>query len=142
MVQVRNSLTNSNPTERSIILFSLVYRTSGKPIAFLLMAERATVTVCHHMTRVVAMHSRRADAVFIAVGKPGLLTADMIKPGAVVIDIGINQIDGPEGKPQVVGDCDYEACREVAGWINPVQVALDPLPLRCSCAIPFLQHAD
>lgn len=99
----------------------------GKPIAFLLMAEGATVTVCHHMTRHVPMHSRRADAVFVAVGKPGLLGADMIKPGAVVIDIGINQIEGTDGKPKVVGDCDYEACREVAGWITPVPGGVGPV---------------
>lgn len=99
----------------------------GKPIAFLLMAEGATVTVCHHMTRHVPVHSRRADAVFVAVGKPGLLGPDMIKPGAVVIDIGINQIEGPDGKPKVVGDCDYEACREVAGWITPVPGGVGPV---------------
>ena len=64
----------------------------GKPAAFMLMAEGATVTVCHHMTRSVAAHSRRADAVLVAVGKPKFLRADMVKPGAAVIDIGINQI--------------------------------------------------
>jgi methylenetetrahydrofolate dehydrogenase (NADP+)/methenyltetrahydrofolate cyclohydrolase len=99
----------------------------GKPIAFLLMAEGATVTVCHHMTREVTVHSRRADAVFVAVGKPGLLTGSMIKPGAVVIDIGINQIEGPEGKPKVVGDCDYDSCHEVAGWITPVPGGVGPV---------------
>jgi len=99
----------------------------GKPIAFLLMAEGATVTVCHHMTREVTVHSRRADAVFVAVGKPGLLTGAMIKPGAVVIDIGINQIEGPEGKPKVVGDCDYDSCHEVAGWITPVPGGVGPV---------------
>ena len=66
----------------------------GKPIAFLLMGLGATVTVCHHMTRSVAMHSRAADAVFVAVGKPGLVTGDMLKPGAALIDIGINRVDG------------------------------------------------
>ena len=68
----------------------------GKPAAFMLMAEGATVTVCHHLTRSVAAHSRRADAVLVAVGKPRFLHADMVKPGAAVIDIGINQITGPE----------------------------------------------
>ena len=99
----------------------------GKPIAFLLMAEGATVTVCHHMTREVAVHSREADVVFIAAGKPGLLTAAMIKRGAVVIDIGINQIEGPDGKFRVVGDCDYESCRSVAGWITPVPGGVGPV---------------
>ena len=68
----------------------------GKPAAFMLMAEGATVTVCHHLTRSVAAHSRRADAVLVAVGKPRFLRADMVKPGAAVIDIGINQITRPQ----------------------------------------------
>ncbi len=99
----------------------------GKPIAFLLMAEGATVTVCHHMTREVAIHSRRADAVFVAVGKPGLLTGAMLKPGAVVIDIGINQVDDGSGSAKVVGDCDFDSCREVAGWITPVPGGVGPV---------------
>jgi methylenetetrahydrofolate dehydrogenase (NADP+)/methenyltetrahydrofolate cyclohydrolase len=101
----------------------------GKPIAFLLMAEGATVTVCHHMTREVTVHSRRADAVFVAVGKAGLLTGDMIKPGAVVIDIGINVIEGPDGNSKVVGDCDYESCLKTAGWITPVPGGVGPVTL-------------
>ena len=99
----------------------------GKPIAFLLMAEGATVTVCHHMTREVAIHTRRADAVFVAVGQPGLLKGDMLKPGVVVIDIGINQIEDDSGVSQVVGDCDYATCREVAGWITPVPGGVGPV---------------
>ena len=99
----------------------------GKPIAFLLMAEGATVTVCHHMTREVAIHTRRADAVFVAVGQPGLLKGDMLKPGVVVIDIGINQIEDESGVSRVVGDCDYATCREVAGWITPVPCGVGPV---------------
>jgi methylenetetrahydrofolate dehydrogenase (NADP+)/methenyltetrahydrofolate cyclohydrolase len=99
----------------------------GKPIAFLLMAEGATVTVCHHMTRDVGMHSRRADAVFVAVGKPDLLNGDMIKPGATVIDIGINQVVDPDGKERVVGDCNYVSCVENAGWITPVPGGVGPV---------------
>jgi methylenetetrahydrofolate dehydrogenase (NADP+)/methenyltetrahydrofolate cyclohydrolase len=99
----------------------------GKPIAFLLMAEGATVTVCHHMTREVAVHSRRADAVFVAVGKAGLLTGNMIKPGAVVIDIGINVVEGEDGKSKLVGDCDYDSCLETAGWITPVPGGVGPV---------------
>ena len=98
----------------------------GKPIAFLLMAHGATVTVCHHETRNIAMHSRSADAVFVAVGKPGLVTGQMLKPGAVVIDIGINQIDTPDG-PKVVGDAEFESCAEVAGWITPVPGGVGPV---------------
>ena len=99
----------------------------GKPIAFLLMAEGATVTVCHHLTREVAVHTRRADAVFVAVGKPGMVKGEMLKPGAVVVDIGINQIKDAKGNIQVVGDCDYDACRRVAGWITPVPGGVGPV---------------
>jgi methylenetetrahydrofolate dehydrogenase (NADP+) / methenyltetrahydrofolate cyclohydrolase len=87
----------------------------GKPAAFMLMAEGATVTVCHHMTRSVAAHSRRADAVLVAVGKPKFLHADMVKPGAAVIDIGINQVTGPNGETMIVGDVDTDGVKEVAG---------------------------
>lgn len=94
----------------------------GKPIAFLLMGLGATVTVCHHMTRSVAMHSRASDAVFVAVGKPGLVTGDMIKPGAALIDIGINRVDG-----RTVGDAEFETCSEVAGWMTPVPGGVGPV---------------
>lgn len=99
----------------------------GKPAAFLLMAEGATVTVCHHMTRSVASHSRRADAVLIAVGIPGFLTADMVKPGAAVIDIGINQITDDDGTSRIVGDADTENVKEVASWITPVPGGVGPV---------------
>lgn len=99
----------------------------GKPIAFLLMAEGATVTVCHHRTRDVQVHSRRADVIFVAVGKPKLLSGNMIKPGAVVIDIGINQVFDDDGGEHIVGDCDYESCYEVAGWITPVPGGVGPV---------------
>lgn len=94
----------------------------GKPIAFLLMGLGATVTVCHHMTRQVARHSRAADAVFVAIGKPGLVTGEMLKPGAAVIDIGINQVDG-----RTVGDVDFESACDVAGWVTPVPGGVGPV---------------
>src|SRR5207244_5678614 len=84
----------------------------GKPAAFMLMAEGATVTVCHHLTRSVAAHSRRADAVLVAAGKPKVLRADMVKPGAAVIDIGINLVPGPDGKMMVVGDVDTDGVKD------------------------------
>src|SRR5689334_24411393 len=99
----------------------------GKPAAFMLMAEGATVTVCHHMTRSVAAHSRRADAVLVAVGKPKFLHGDMVKPGAAVVDIGINQITGPNGEVQIVGDVDTEAVKEVASWVTPVPGGVGPV---------------
>jgi methylenetetrahydrofolate dehydrogenase (NADP+) / methenyltetrahydrofolate cyclohydrolase len=98
----------------------------GKPIAFLLMAEGATVTVCHHMTRNLAVHSRAADAVFVAVGKPRFITGNMIKPGAAIIDIGINQIIEDE-KAVTTGDVDFESCAEIAGWITPVPGGVGPV---------------
>ena len=99
----------------------------GKPIAFLLMAEGATVTVCHHMTKDVADHSRRADAVFVAVGRPNLITADMLKSGATLIDIGINRVSDEQGKSRIVGDSDFDSCSEKAGWITPVPGGVGPV---------------
>jgi methylenetetrahydrofolate dehydrogenase (NADP+)/methenyltetrahydrofolate cyclohydrolase len=99
----------------------------GKPAAFMLMAEGATVTVCHHMTRSVAAHSRRADAVLVAVGKPKFLHADMVKPGAAVIDIGINQVTGPNGETMIVGDVDTDSVKEVASWVTPVPGGVGPV---------------
>jgi len=99
----------------------------GKPIAFLLMSEGATVTVCHHMTRNLPVHSRQADAIFVAVGKAGFVTGDMIKPGAALIDIGINQATDADGEIKLVGDADFESCVEVAGWITPVPGGVGPV---------------
>jgi methylenetetrahydrofolate dehydrogenase (NADP+)/methenyltetrahydrofolate cyclohydrolase len=99
----------------------------GKPIAFLLMSVGATVTVCHHMTRSVAAHARRADALFVAVGKPRLIRSDMVKPGAAVIDIGINAETAPDGTSRIVGDVDTENVREVASWITPVPGGVGPV---------------
>jgi methylenetetrahydrofolate dehydrogenase (NADP+)/methenyltetrahydrofolate cyclohydrolase len=99
----------------------------GKPAAFLLMAEGATVTVCHHMTRSVAAHSRRADAVLVAVGKPHFLHADMVKPGAAVIDIGINHVVGQNGESRIVGDVDTDSVMEVASWVTPVPGGVGPV---------------
>jgi len=103
----------------------------GKPIALLLVEELATVTICHHGTRNLTYHTRQADALIVAVGKPGLITADMVKPGAAVIDIGINQVDValPDGThtTKIVGDVDYESVHEVAGWITPVPGGVGPM---------------
>ncbi|MBQ8537564.1 MAG: bifunctional methylenetetrahydrofolate dehydrogenase/methenyltetrahydrofolate cyclohydrolase FolD [Clostridia bacterium] len=87
----------------------------GKPMAMLLMQENATVTVCHSRTKDLAAHTRRADILVAAVGKAHFITADMVKPGAVVIDVGINRVEG-----KVVGDVDFTGVSEVAGHITPV----------------------
>jgi methylenetetrahydrofolate dehydrogenase (NADP+) / methenyltetrahydrofolate cyclohydrolase len=113
----------------------------GKPAAFMLMAEGATVTVCHHMTRSVAAHSRRADAVLVAVGKPKFLHADMVKPGAAVIDIGINQVTGPNGETSIVGDVDTDAVKEVASWVTPVPGGVGPVTVAMFMRNAVIAHA-
>ena len=87
----------------------------GKPMAMLLLKENCTVTMCHSRTQNLAEHTRRADVLVAAVGKAGFVTADMVKPGAIVIDVGINRVDG-----KVKGDVDFDAVKEVAGYITPV----------------------
>lgn len=94
----------------------------GMPAAFLLVREDATVTVCHRRTRDLAAHVRRADIVVVAAGHPGLVTGQMLKPGAVVVDVGINVVDG-----SIVGDVDFETAREVASAITPVPGGVGPL---------------
>lgn len=91
----------------------------GKPLAQLLLAAGATVRVCHIDTRNLALHTRQAELVCVAVGRPGLITAEMLAPGATVIDVGINRIKGPDGKGKTVGDVAEDAW-SVAGAITPV----------------------
>lgn len=95
----------------------------GKPIAQILLNKRATVTVCHSRTKDLALHTLRADVLVCATGKPNLITQDMVKPGAVVVDAGISRNE--EGK--VVGDVDFERVKEVAGWISPVPGGVGPM---------------
>ncbi len=97
----------------------------GKPMALMLMAEGATVTICHSKTRDLAAHTKRADIVVAAVGKLNMLTTDMVKPGAVVIDVGMNRT--PEGK--LAGDVDYAKVKEVAGHITPVPGGVGPMTI-------------
>lgn len=105
----------------------------GKPIALHLVEELATITICHHGTRHLPQFTRRADALFVAVGKPGLITGDMVKPGAIVIDIGINQIEVADEdgnlKKKTVGDVDFESVHEVADRITPVPGGVGPVTL-------------
>jgi methylenetetrahydrofolate dehydrogenase (NADP+)/methenyltetrahydrofolate cyclohydrolase len=97
----------------------------GKPMAMLLLQANATVTVCHSGTPDLAHHTRQADIVVAAVGKRNVLTADMVKPGAVVIDVGMNRND--EGK--LCGDVDFEGVREVASFITPVPGGVGPMTI-------------
>jgi methylenetetrahydrofolate dehydrogenase (NADP+)/methenyltetrahydrofolate cyclohydrolase len=99
--------------------------TVGKPMALLLLQANATVTVCHSGTPDLGLHTRQADVVVAAVGRRGTLTADMVKPGALVIDVGINRND--EGK--LCGDVDFDSVKEVAGWITPVPGGVGPMTI-------------
>ncbi len=99
--------------------------TVGKPMALLLLQANATVTVCHSATPDIGFHTRQADIVVAAVGRAGTVKADMVKPGAIVIDVGINRTaDG-----RLCGDVDFEAVREVAGWITPVPGGVGPMTI-------------
>jgi methylenetetrahydrofolate dehydrogenase (NADP+)/methenyltetrahydrofolate cyclohydrolase len=95
----------------------------GKPMAMMLLQKNATVTICHSATRDLKAHTLQADVVVAAVGKRNVLTADMVKPGAVVIDVGMNRNDA--GK--LCGDVDFDGVREVAGWITPVPGGVGPM---------------
>jgi len=97
----------------------------GKPMAMMLLQANATVTVCHSGTPDLAHHTLQADVVVAAVGKRDVLTADMVKPGAVVIDVGMNRND--EGK--LCGDVDFAGVKEVAGWITPVPGGVGPMTI-------------
>ena len=97
----------------------------GKPMAMLLMHAGATVTVCHSQTRDLKGHCLRADILVAAIGKPKMITGDMIKPGAVVIDVGINRL--PDGK--LCGDVDFEGAKEVASYITPVPGGVGPMTI-------------
>ncbi|MFN9078161.1 MAG: bifunctional 5,10-methylenetetrahydrofolate dehydrogenase/5,10-methenyltetrahydrofolate cyclohydrolase [bacterium] len=99
----------------------------GKPIAVLLMRAEATVVSTNKFTRGIADLTRSADVLVAAAGVPGLIKGDMIKPGAVVIDVGINRVAGADGKSITVGDVAFDEAREVAGWISPVPGGVGPM---------------
>jgi methylenetetrahydrofolate dehydrogenase (NADP+) / methenyltetrahydrofolate cyclohydrolase len=103
----------------------------GKPAAQLLLAANATVTMAHSRTRDLAGHARRADILVAAIGKPDFVPGDWVKPGSVVIDVGINRIDVGEGKTKVVGDVDYDAAAKVAGFITPVPGGVGAMTIVC-----------
>ena len=94
----------------------------GKPAALLLLREHATVTICHSRTPDLAAHLREADVVVVAAGRAGLVTGEMLRPGAVVVDVGINVVEG-----RLVGDVDFESCARVASAITPVPGGVGPL---------------
>ncbi|MBN9588470.1 MAG: bifunctional methylenetetrahydrofolate dehydrogenase/methenyltetrahydrofolate cyclohydrolase FolD [Alphaproteobacteria bacterium] len=103
----------------------------GKPAAQLLLAANATVTMAHSRSRDLPMLARRADILVAAIGKPELVKADWIKPGATVIDVGINRVDVGAGKTRLVGDVDYEGAKQVAGAITPVPGGVGAMTIIC-----------
>ncbi|VTU37043.1 Bifunctional protein FolD protein [Variovorax sp. PBS-H4] len=109
----------------------------GKPMALMLLAKSATVTICHSATPDLGVFTRQADVVVAAVGKRNVLTADMVKPGAVIIDVGMNRNE--EGK--LCGDVDFAAVREVAGWITPVPGGVGPMT-RAMLLVNTLEAAE
>ncbi|MFZ5610254.1 MAG: bifunctional methylenetetrahydrofolate dehydrogenase/methenyltetrahydrofolate cyclohydrolase FolD [Pseudomonadota bacterium] len=109
----------------------------GKPMAQLLLRENATVTIAHSRTRDLADKCRRADILVAAVGRPGMIAGDWIKPGATVIDVGINRLEAPEkgaGKTRLVGDVDFAGARARAGAITPVPGGVGPMTIACLLA--------
>ena len=103
----------------------------GLPVAMLLQKRDATVTICHSRTRDLVEHTRRADIIIAAIGQAEMITGDMIKPGATVIDVGINQKADPAAKRgyRLVGDVDFEAAKEIAGAITPVPGGVGPMTI-------------
>jgi methylenetetrahydrofolate dehydrogenase (NADP+)/methenyltetrahydrofolate cyclohydrolase len=102
----------------------------GKPVAQLLLQENCTVTIAHSRTKDLPAVCRRADLLVAAVGRPEMVKGDWVKPGACVIDVGINRIER-DGKGRIVGDCDYQSCAEVAGSITPVPGGVGPMTIAC-----------
>ena len=103
----------------------------GKPMAALLLAESCTVTIAHSRTQDLAGVCREADILVAAVGRPEMIPGDWVKPGATVIDVGINRIEGEEGKTRLVGDVDYASSEAVAGAITPVPGGVGPMTIAC-----------
>jgi methylenetetrahydrofolate dehydrogenase (NADP+)/methenyltetrahydrofolate cyclohydrolase len=103
----------------------------GKPVAQLLLAENATVTVAHSKTRDLPAVCRRADLLVAAIGRPEMIRGDWIKPGATVIDVGINRVAGEGGKPRIVGDVAYTEAAKVAGALTPVPGGVGPMTIAC-----------
>lgn len=99
----------------------------GKPAALMLLNKHATITMCNKYTRDLAYHTKHADILVVATGVIGLIKKEMVKPGAIVIDVGINRTGG--GK--LVGDVDFDAVKEVAGWITPVPGGVGPMTVAC-----------
>ena len=106
----------------------------GKPMAALLLAESCTVTIAHSKTRDLPALCAEADILVAAVGRPGLVSGDWVKPGAIVIDVGINRVAGDDGNSRLTGDVDFEAASRHAGYITPVPGGVGPMTIACLLA--------
>ena len=106
----------------------------GRPLAALLVEEHCTVTIVHSRSRDIPAICRRADILIAALGKPAMVKAEWIKPGATVIDVGTSRVSGADGKAKLVGDVDFAAAREVAGAITPVPGGVGPMTIAACCA--------
>jgi methylenetetrahydrofolate dehydrogenase (NADP+)/methenyltetrahydrofolate cyclohydrolase len=101
----------------------------GKPMAMLLLAQSCTVTICHSQSKDLAFHTRRADILIAAVGRERMITGDMIKPGATVIDVGMNRFSSGPNAGKLCGDVDFDTAKEVAGIISPVPGGVGPMTI-------------
>ena len=128
MLLLKEYVGDISGKEALVIGRSLLF---GKPAAQLLLAANATVTMAHSRSRDLPALARRADILVAAIGKPEFVKADWIKPGAAVIDVGINRVSAGEGKTRLVGDVDYEAAKEVAGAITPVPGGVGAMTIVC-----------
>lgn len=128
MELLRHTRTPTHGRHAVIVGRSLIV---SKPLASLLMAPgpNATVTLTHRHTVDLASHTRTADILVVAVGRPGLITADMVKPGATVIDVGVNRVAGGDGRERIVGDVDFEGVSRVAAAITPVPGGVGPMTI-------------
>ncbi|OYQ32038.1 bifunctional methylenetetrahydrofolate dehydrogenase/methenyltetrahydrofolate cyclohydrolase [Sandarakinorhabdus cyanobacteriorum] len=131
MLLITEAMGNIAGAEAVVIGRSILV---GKPMAALLTNASATVTLAHSRTRDLAAHVARADIVVAAVGIPNMVQGDWIKPGACVIDVGINRIALPDGKSRLIGDVDFAAAASRAGWITPVPGGVGPMTIACLLA--------
>ena len=118
--------------------------TVGRPMSQMLLDADCTVTTCHSMTENLAAHTRMADILISAAGQPNLIKADMVKPGAIVIDVGINHIPDTAnpGSKKLVGDVDFPLVKEVAGWITPVPGGVGPMTVAILLDNVWRAHAE
>ena len=128
MLLLKEYMGDITGKEALVIGRSLLF---GKPAAQLLLAANVTVTMAHSRSKDLPGLARRADILVAAIGKPEFVKADWVKPGAVVIDVGINRVDAGDGKTKLVGDVDYEAAKEIAGAITPVPGGVGAMTIVC-----------